>query len=111
MLTRSARWICRERAVEQVEQHRGTRQDALLLEQPLAIERIAQHIGPLAGIVAHSVGGAATALAFHLSRGALDVDVPVHGAPMRVLATYFGLRRNERAAQWQALLARRRSHG
>ena len=47
----------------------------------LAIERIAQHTGPLAGVVAHSVGGAATVLAFHLSRGALDVKRCVLVAP------------------------------
>jgi pimeloyl-ACP methyl ester carboxylesterase len=47
----------------------------------LAIERIAQHSGPFAGIVAHSVGGAATALAFHLSHGMLDVGRCVLIAP------------------------------
>lgn len=47
----------------------------------LAIERIAQSTGHLAGIVAHSVGGAATALAFHLSRGKLDVGRCVLVAP------------------------------
>ncbi len=47
----------------------------------LAIERIAQATGPLRGIIAHSVGGAATALALQLSRGALDVGRCVLVAP------------------------------
>jgi len=43
----------------------------------LAVERLANAIGPLAGIVAHSVGGAATALAMHFTHGAV--------APARVV--------------------------
>jgi len=60
---------------------RARSQRSSAVHMALAIERIAQHTGPLAGIVAHSVGGAATALAFHLSRGALDVGRCVLVAP------------------------------
>jgi len=47
----------------------------------LAVERMAQAVGPLAGVVAHSVGGAATALAQRLGRGSLDLGRCVLIAP------------------------------
>jgi endonuclease/exonuclease/phosphatase family metal-dependent hydrolase len=37
-------------------------------------------------------------------RGALDVELLCHDIPVRVFATHFGLRRAERAQQWQWLL-------
>jgi endonuclease/exonuclease/phosphatase family metal-dependent hydrolase len=39
------------------------------------------------------------------ARGALDVDLDVGGVLVRVVATHFGLRSHERAAQWTRLLA------
>lgn len=47
----------------------------------LAIERMAQACGPFAGVVAHSVGGAATALALRFARGSLDLGRCVLLAP------------------------------
>ncbi|HEY1959317.1 MAG TPA: alpha/beta fold hydrolase [Polyangiaceae bacterium] len=47
----------------------------------LAIERMAQAFGPFAGVVAHSVGGAAVPLALRLGRGALDLGRCVLLAP------------------------------
>ncbi len=38
-------------------------------------------------------------------RGALDVELLCHDVAVRVFATHFGLRRAERAQQWQRLLA------
>lgn len=37
-------------------------------------------------------------------RGALDVELLCHDVPVRIFATHFGLRRGERAVQWQRLL-------
>ncbi len=47
----------------------------------LAVERMAHAMGPFAGLIAHSVGGAATALALHMSRGALELGRVVLLAP------------------------------
>lgn len=57
----------------------------------LAVERMGSVIGPgkLAGIVAHSVGGAATALALHASHGALDPKRVVLIAPPVSVARFF----------------------
>ena len=55
----------------------------------LAIERMAQAIGPLAGVVAHSVGGAATALALRLSHGGLHLGRCVLVAPPVSAARFF----------------------
>ncbi|HEY6644760.1 endonuclease/exonuclease/phosphatase family protein [Povalibacter sp.] len=38
-------------------------------------------------------------------RGALDIQVEVAGAPLRVIATHLGLRRSERKVQWRALMS------
>ena len=67
----------------------------------LAIERVAQATGPLAGIVAHSVGGAATALAFHLSRGALDVGRCVLVAPPVSAKRFFDYFCRALVARWR----------
>jgi endonuclease/exonuclease/phosphatase family metal-dependent hydrolase len=37
-------------------------------------------------------------------RGAVDVELEVHGQPLRVIATHLGLRRSERRFQWRRLM-------
>ncbi len=61
---------------------RARSQRSSAVHMALAIERIAQHEGrPLAGLIAHSVGGAATALAQKLSHGTLEIGRCVLVAP------------------------------
>ena len=57
----------------------------------LGIERMATVLGPLAGVVAHSVGGAATALALRVSRGNLGLGRCVIVAPPISPERFFGL--------------------
>ena len=37
-------------------------------------------------------------------RGAIDIQVDVHGQPLRIIATHLGLRRSERRFQWRRLM-------
>ena len=37
-------------------------------------------------------------------RGAIDIEVDVHGQPLRIIATHLGLRRSERRFQWRRLM-------
>lgn len=60
---------------------RSPLQRSSVAHMALAIERLVQAMGPLAGVVAHSVGGAATALALQLARGKLAVGRCVLLAP------------------------------
>jgi len=57
----------------------------------LGIERMATILGPLSGVVAHSVGGAATALALGVSRGNLALGRCVILAPPISPERFFGL--------------------
>ena len=56
----------------------------------LGIERMAAVLGPLEGVVAHSVGGAATALALEVSRGTLALGRCVLVAPPVSPERFFG---------------------
>jgi endonuclease/exonuclease/phosphatase family metal-dependent hydrolase len=71
-----------------IDRHRGPFGNALLTRWPaLAVRRIDL-----------SVTG-------REPRGALDVDVACATVPVRVIATHFGLRSEERGLQWDRLLA------
>jgi endonuclease/exonuclease/phosphatase family metal-dependent hydrolase len=104
-------------ALQEVDNQPGEHEESMQLDylaratgmQAVPGLRIVRHTGeygnailtrlPISSVRRHDLSHA-----WYEPRGALDVNVEVNGASLRVIATHLGLMRSERRVQWQRLM-------